>query len=311
MKVFVAHGAEEWAHVISESFVPLSLAAAGESFQGTVRQSILQPGLTVTEVRTQGSSVVARTPRLTRTNPRDDFIFSLHLHGSGVVFQGERETPMPNGGGALYDAARPYRLVFPTDTWEVVLQVPREHLRHRFGRIEEICGLALPAEQPATRILATFLRELSAVAPDLTADQRAELGGTAVDLLTTALRTLADGRKAALVGRQALLAAMRAFVSENLTDPRLTPEVLARQHRISVRYMGELFAEADVSPAAYIRSERLRVAHRALTDFRQTHRTITSIASAVGFTDRTTFTRAFVRRYGVTPAELRGSGRAE
>ncbi len=66
--------------------------------------------------------------------------------------------------------------------------MPREQLRRRFGRVEEICGLALPAERPATRILAAFLRELTTVAVDLDADQRSELGDTAVDLLATALR---------------------------------------------------------------------------------------------------------------------------
>ncbi|MEU1854398.1 hypothetical protein ABZ499_35470 [Streptomyces sp. NPDC019990] len=167
--------------------VPCRSRGRGSSV-GEARQSVLQPGLTVTEVRTRGFSMVTRTPRLTCTDPRDDLIFSLHLNGSGAVVQGEKETPMPHGGGALYDAARPYRLLFPTDTRGVVLQVPREQLRRRFGRVEEICGLALPAERPATRILAAFLRELTTVAVDLDADQRSELGDTAVDLLATALR---------------------------------------------------------------------------------------------------------------------------
>lgn len=310
MNVRVADGADEWAQVISESFVPLSLAAACETFQGTARQSILQPGLTVTEVRTRGPSIVTRTLRLTRTEPRDAYIFSLHLDGAGAVVQGEREAPMAHGGGALYDAARPYRLVFPTDTWEIVLQVPHRQLRERITRAEEICGRALPAEHPATRVLAVFLRELSSVSTQLDTAQRAELGGAAVDLLATALRTLAGDGHEAPAGRQALLAAMRAFVGENLTDPRLTPEVLARRHGISVRYAGELFAEAGTSPAAYIRSERLRAAHRALTDPQQSHRTIAGIASTLGFADRTTFTRAFARRYAVTPTQLR-TGRTD
>jgi AraC-like DNA-binding protein len=59
------------------------------------------------------------------------------------------------------------------------------------------------------------------------------------------------------------------------------------------------------SPAAFIRAQRLQAAHRALSDPRQAHRTTAGIATQYGFADRTTFTRAFVREYGITPAELR------
>jgi AraC-like DNA-binding protein len=42
-----------------------------------------------------------------------------------------------------------------------------------------------------------------------------------------------------------------------------------------------------------------------LADPRHAHRTTAVIAAQYGFADRTTFTRAFVREYGITPAELR------
>ncbi|MER5699954.1 helix-turn-helix domain-containing protein [Streptomyces mirabilis] len=310
MGAHIAESADEWVHLISESFVPLSLANVSGSFHGSAEQTVLLPGVTVTDVRTHGSSVVLRTPRLVRVAPREDYLFSLHLGGSGAVVQDEREALLRPGAGALYDATRPYRLVFPTDTREIVLQVPRRPLRDRVSGIDELSGRTLPADHPAARVLAAFLRELTGVSQELTPGQRAEFGLTAIDLLATALRATAGEETSTPTGRQALLRAMRDCVREHLTDSSFTPAVLARLHGISPRYAADLFAEAGTSPAAYIRDQRLRAAHRALTDPRQSHRTIAGIAAHLGFTDRTTFTRAFVRQYGTTPADLRAGQRS-
>ncbi len=102
---------------------------------------------------------------------------------------------------------------------------------------------------------------------------------------------------------------MRSCVQDHLTDSSFAPAVLARRHGISARNAADLFAEAGTSPATYIRDQQLKAAHRVLADPRQSHRTIARIAAQLGFTDRTTFTRAFVRQYGMArrPVESMGS----
>ncbi|MGW1787317.1 AraC-like ligand-binding domain-containing protein, partial [Streptomyces sp. NPDC002143] len=305
--VLFATSPDEWAQVISESFVPLSLGSVSRSFRGSARSIPLGPAATLTEVRTQGSSAVVRSTRLVRTEPRDDCLFSLHLAGEGAVLQGGHEAGLPRGGGALYDASRPYELRFPTDTRQLVLQTPRDHLRDRFGRVEDVCGRALPARHPTVRVLAAYLRELADICAGLTGDERAELGVTAVDLLATALRAAPADASSMPGGRVALFAAMRVYVRDHLAAPWLTPEALARHHGVSLRYTAVLFAAEGTSPAAFIRAERLRAAHRTLVDPRYATLTVSAVAARCGFTDRTTFTRAFVRTYGRTPADVRAA----
>ncbi|MFG2730425.1 hypothetical protein [Streptomyces canus] len=278
MGVFVAESPDEWAQLITESFVPLSLGSASRSFRGSVRSSVLGPAATLTEVRTHGYSVVVRSARLVRGEPRDDCLFSLHLDGEGAVLQDGNEAGLSCGGGALYDASRPYELRFPTGTRQLVLQMPRDQLRDRVDRVEDMCGRALPATHPAVRVLAAYVRELADTCDKLTSDQRAELGVTAVDLLATALRAAAGAGSAVPGGRAALLAAMRTFARDHLADPRLTPEALARRHGVSLRYTAELFAADGSSPAAFIRAERLRAAHRTLTDPRYAALTVSAVA---------------------------------
>lgn len=305
MAVVVASSADEWAQMISESFVPLSLGDVADTFRGSVEQTVLFPGVTVTDVHTHGRSIVRRTQRLTKAEPREAYVFSLHLDGSGTVIQGDREAVLRPGAGALYDTARPYQLDFPTSTREIVLQMPRRVLRDRVVGVDDACGRALPARHPATRLLAAFLRELASASPELEEEHRAELAWTGVELLATALRAALGEERTFLNGRQALLHAMKIYVREHLSDPDLTTATLAQRHGISMRYAADLFAEAETSPAAFIRGQRLHAAYRALADPRQAHRTAASIAAQYGFADRTTFTRAFVRHYGITPAELR------
>lgn len=309
MGIVIARSADEWAQVITESFVPLSLGSVSGPFRGSLRSSALGSVATLADVRTHGPSVVLRSARLVRTEPRDDCLFSLHLDGEGGVVQGGREAALTCGGGALYDASRPYELRFPTGTRQLVLQMPRDQLRDRVGRVEDLCGRALPAEHPTVRVLAACLRELVDSADGLTGDQRTELGLTALDLLGTVLRATAGETSVVPSGKAVVLASMKAYVRDHLADPRLTPEILARRHRVSSRYTAALFAADGSSPAAFIRAERLRVARRLLSDPRYTGLTVSAVAVHCGFTDRTTFTRAFVRVYGRTPGALRADER--
>jgi AraC-like DNA-binding protein len=309
MGVLVAHGVDEWAQVVAESFVPLSLVTISGSLTGSVHSSALGPALTLSAVSVRGESVATRTSRLVRTEPRDDFLFSLHLDGDGTVVQDGHEAVLARGGGVLYDSARPYQLIFPTSHRQLVLQIPRHHLCDRVGRVAEVCGQALPPGGPGVRALAAYVRELAETCENLTRTARAELGVTTVDLLAAVLRAAVgdDVDPRGLQGRAALLASMQTYVRDHLSDPRLTPTELARFHGVSVRYTSELFAGGDSSPAAFIRAERLRAAHRLLTDPRYSALPLLTVATRCGFGDRTTFTRAFVRAFGLTPVALRAA----
>ncbi|WP_329240675.1 helix-turn-helix domain-containing protein [Streptomyces sp. NBC_01478] len=309
MGILVARGMDEWAQVISESFVPLSLGTMAGAFKGSVHSNALGPAVTLSAVKVQGYSVATRTSRLVRTQPRDDFLFSLHLDGEGALVQDDHEAVLARGGGVLYDSARPYQLLFPTSHRQLVLQIPRQHLCDRVGRVAEVCGRALPPGGPGVRALAAYVRELAETCENLASTPRAELGVTTVDLLAIVLRAAVgdDAGPRGFPGRAALLASMQTYVRDHLSDPRLTLTELARFHGVSVRYTNELFAAEGSSPAAFIRAERLRAAHRLLADPRYSALTVSTVATRCGFGDRTTFTRAFVRAYGLPPIAFRAA----
>jgi PAS domain S-box-containing protein len=107
-------------------------------------------------------------------------------------------------------------------------------------------------------------------------------------------------RRSGLADRATLIGAARAFVEENVTDPRLSPELLARTHHVSLRLLQSLFADLGLSPARYIRDQRVAHAQMLL----RRGETVTRSGLLSGFSDTGTFTRAFRRRIGYTPSDF-------
>ena len=307
MSTLTAVSAEEWAQLCSESFVPCGIDRVAHDFRGRLDESVLIPEASVIRVGSQPMDVI-RSPRHVADSVRDDF-YMLVVHGGGgpgtVEQQGETARIQP-GDAVLVDTSRPYRWWFPTDLAQVVRKISHEVLRDGGRDPAQMCIRTLPSTMPALRVLSVFAREVAAVAeqaedPVLVA----ELGHTAADLVKTLLRSAQGASERAAAGRHAMLVAMQQFVRDNLAEPALSPAMLAARFGVSVRFTTALFNDAGTAPAAYIRERRLEVARRALTDPRRQGAGIAAIACRAGFTDATTFIRAFRRRFGVTPGQYR------
>ncbi|RUX65433.1 AraC family transcriptional regulator, partial [Mesorhizobium sp. M7A.F.Ca.US.014.04.1.1] len=82
---------------------------------------------------------------------------------------------------------------------------------------------------------------------------------------------------------------------------------LARRHRLSARYIRKLFESEGTSLSDFMLCQRLLRAHRMLSNPRHAGRSITAIAFEAGFNDLSYFNRAFRRRYGATPSDVRAA----
>jgi transcriptional regulator GlxA family with amidase domain len=102
------------------------------------------------------------------------------------------------------------------------------------------------------------------------------------------------------------LARLQNLVREHLADPRLDVSLLASTAGVSVRTVHSAFAAIGVTPADYIRRQRVEAAAARLSS---SDVPVSDIAISVGFADVTTFTRCFKRRHGVTPSQWRGAAR--
>ncbi|WP_438271973.1 helix-turn-helix domain-containing protein [Streptomyces mirabilis] len=80
-----------------------------------------------------------------------------------------------------------------------------------------------------------------------------------------------------------MLLQIRTFIGRHLADPDLTPEVIARAHHISVRYLHKIFEGEDTMVGRWIRSRRLEACRRDLLHREAANRTIIAVAHRWGF----------------------------
>lgn len=273
-----AESADEWADIVSRSFVPLAAHSVAPRFRATIERRVCGD-VAVSWVRA-GATRVVRSEALVKSDPTDDVLLSLPLVSGGVLRQAERSVGFVAGSGAIYQAAVPYELDFPGAANQLVVQVPQRALSATRRQVADTAGRSLEPTSPSLRLVGRMARELLAAPHE---DLRsADLVGQALALLVDALFAPADtGRRAD--ERTAFYHVLTADVRANAAD-------------------------LDLSPAAYIRSARLHLARRLLGDPGCAGLSIADIAVRAGIADQTTLARMFRANYGCSPREYREAG---
>ena len=91
----------------------------------------------------------------------------------------------------------------------------------------------------------------------------------------------------------------------NISARDLTLVALAAHQGVTPRYIQLLFESEGITFSEFVLEQRLARAHRMLADPRYAASTIIAIAFAAGFGDISYFNRAFRRRFGATPSDVR------
>ncbi len=98
---------------------------------------------------------------------------------------------------------------------------------------------------------------------------------------------------------------MIAYLRTNLADPLLSPKMLARHMRVSVRTIHNRFEEAGTTFGRWILEHRLLACHKALGDPLYDRFSVSQIAFSWGFNDLSHFTKTFRARFDASPGRLR------
>src|SRR5262249_48472759 len=103
----------------------------------------------------------------------------------------------------------------------------------------------------------------------------------------------------------------KADILAHLGMRDLSLDTVAKRHGISPIYVRKLFEGDDTSFTQFVRDERLARAHRLLSDPRFANRSIAALALEAVFGDLSYFNRAFRRRFGVSPSDVRAVAKGE
>ncbi|SHI49859.1 helix-turn-helix domain-containing protein [Streptomyces sp. 3214.6] len=228
------------------------------------------------------------------------------------------------GDICFYDARHAPALDFAAGCRATVFLVPSELLglaRHDTARVART---PVARDSPLGALLSPLLSDLARTAAEVGPPVGEMLAWNAVNLLATlvaeqsgtATGTGADvgagGVPGTPGGRSPLLVRVMEYVELHLTDPDLSPEVIARAHHISVRYLHKLFKEEDTTVGRWILRRRLEECRRDLMRNGRGSRTIAAVAGRWGFLSAAHFSRVFRSAYGMSPREWRdmaGGGR--
>jgi AraC-like DNA-binding protein len=104
--------------------------------------------------------------------------------------------------------------------------------------------------------------------------------------------------------RSARLQLIKQDILDRLHNPTLSVHCVAKRQGVTPRYVQLLFEMDGTTFTEFLRDNRLALAFRRLGED-ASGTSIAEIAFASGFADLSNFNRAFRRRYGVTPSDVR------
>lgn len=259
------------------------------------------------DVRLYGVSgntqVVYRTALATKRDPNELVKISLQVQGRAVVDQFDTAVEIQPGEFAIYDTSRAYSLALFGPWRTLVMTVPRKVLRIPDNQLKKMTAHPFPATTGAGALLTAYLREGIRQPECVESAENVRIRDAGLSLLEGTLA----GHGPRIQGE--LSAAVRThaveFIRANLTDPLLSPAMVAVACQMSARSLHRVFEGSGVTVADFIRSLRLEAVRRDLENPVFDNKTIAAIAARWCIFDQSWLSRAFKAKFELTPSTYR------
>src|SRR5271155_4099902 len=261
-------------------------------------------GLRVCPGRTSALKI-ERTPKLARDDLEPSIFLNVQLTGSSMVIQGDREAVLHPGSLVIYDSTAPYTLLNDTGMTGEFFRIPHSALALPHNMIREACAVSLSPGPPLTSLTNDYLRRLAADPALFTAANADLVGHPSIELVRAVIATHVKADELAASPLAATLQLrILEYARNHLNDADLCAPQIADALYISERYLYKVLAVSGISLADWIRSHRLEACRQALSKA-DAKATIAAIARRHGFTDMSSFSRAFRAEYGLSPGDWR------
>jgi AraC-like DNA-binding protein len=240
---------------------------------------------------------IGLTPEMARAERHPVAKVIIQTAGVSVYEQrGECVTLTP-GDGLVYDVSQPHAITSTETTEHFVVTVPHDLVAGRGIRLDRLSAQRFSARTGVGRLAADLIHstfgELATISPECEDNLAASL----LSLIFLPLPNEAAHTSEALRYR------IEGYIRDQIRDPELSIEKIASALRCSKRYLHMAFAASDHSITDHIWTTRLDGCRGDLA--RRHDQTISEIAFAWGFSSSAHFSRAFRKRFGVTPSEYR------
>jgi len=238
---------------------------------------------------------------------RDDAHLLVNLRGTHRIEQNNRELVLGDGEAAFVSCSDPSALMQNGTSEQLVLRFPKAALAPLVDGLDDRLVRRIPSGLPALRLLRTYVALALNEQADAGPDVQRSLVTHVYDLMAVMMGVTRD---AAALARErgmpaARLHAIKREISRHLSCADLSVAMLALRHGCTARSIQRLFEQEGMTFSEYVLAQRLARAHDLLGDPDRRAEKISSVALDCGFGDLSYFNRAFRRRYGTAPSEVR------
>jgi AraC-like DNA-binding protein len=277
------------------------------AFEATAR---VLPDLTLVHL----VSSPVRLKRDRRVLADDDRVtLSLALSGGGRIAHVGRELTRTAGSAFLCSHADGSETIIPETSRGINISVPRKVLAEKVPRLtDHFMRPIAPGSEPL-KLLVDYVSVLKRDHALTNASLRRIVAAHVHDLVALTLGASRDATEIAKNRglRAARLRAIKADIMDFLAMPGLSLSQIASRQHVTPRYVQALFEDEGRTFSTYLLDQRLEQVYQMLRDPLHIARPIGSIALDAGFGDLSHFNRAFRRRYGVTPSDVRAAAKGE
>ena len=244
---------------------------------------------------------------------RDDATLLVSLEGEHRIEQRGRDIVLGAGEAAFTSCSDSSIMTHGGASRMLGLRFPRAGLAPLVDGLSDRLVRRIPGELPALRLLRSYLTlawdKQALAGPDL---QRS-LVTHVYDLMATIMGATRDAAASAHEHgiHAARLHAVKQDIGRSLDEPDLSVGMMAQRHGCTPRFVQRLFEAEATTFTEYVQAQRLARAHRVLADPRHSGEKISAVAFDCGFGDVSYFNRAFRRRYGVAPSDVRAQARGD
>jgi AraC-like DNA-binding protein len=198
-----------------------------------------------------------------------------------------------------------------TDFTNLSLILPRSVLEPFLRAPDDQHTRVLSEREPLVALLREHMRSVMRHGPRMSVSEAREVAPATAAMVAACLNAGLEDREGLGEGvGRAMVSLLKSHIEDHLTDRSLTTDRLARDFGLSRSKLYRMFQPLG-GVASYVRERRLRYAMSVLMDATQAGTPIYLIATRAGFGDETDFSRAFRRRFGFTPRDVRRTALAD
>jgi AraC-like DNA-binding protein len=299
------HRYEMWREGLCRSFCRLDVEpSASDRIDCRIDFALLHSLALATPTGLSGR--FARTPELLNDGC-DDFVLISASRGPVHVTQGEQAIDLVAGQTCLTEMNISGTIALNSSGRFTTTRIPRRSLLLVAPNAEAKLSLPLQENPALANMIERYFALCNDVAQHLDAIGQQTSAQHLIDLIGL-LVGARDDQKEVMIGRgysTARVELMKTEVLKNLDRADLSIDDIAQTSGLSARQAQRLFAQSGTTFTEFVLEQRLSLARRYLIDPRNKHRKVSDIAYSVGFGDLSYFNRAFRRRFGTSPADMR------